>query len=146
MVQKLGLDKKNNGNPNLGLFQRIWKFSGIFQLMVKKLDFLLYGKTNGIKTIDAPVRHGEGKFIAAPSFLKKMLTNNIIALKYLDNPNGSVENIAGITDLSGQILGMMPHPEAFLIKENHPLWYRNSCPAELGLAIFKNGVEYAENL
>ncbi len=62
---------------------------------------------------------------------------------YPDNPNGSVEHIAGITDPTGRILGLMPHPERHVHRTHHPRWTRNpedSTPD--GLAIFKNAVEY----
>ncbi|MBN1647058.1 MAG: phosphoribosylformylglycinamidine synthase subunit PurQ [Spirochaetales bacterium] len=99
-----------------------------------------------IKEIDAPVRHGEGRFIAPPEILYRIENENLAVLRYKVNPNGSVNDIAGICDPAGQILGMMPHPEAFLIPENHPQWKRNIFPEALGLAIFKNGIKYVENL
>lgn len=100
----------------------------------------------GIETIHAPIRHGEGKFIAPPETIAQLEKNNLAVLRYQSNPNGSMLDIAGITDTSGQILGMMPHPEAFLIPENHPQWQRNNYPDSLGLAVFKNGIKYTENL
>ncbi|HSV93621.1 MAG TPA: phosphoribosylformylglycinamidine synthase subunit PurQ, partial [Desulfobacterales bacterium] len=64
---------------------------------------------------------------------------------YPDNPNGSVDGIAGVTDRTGRVFGLMPHPEAFLFPENHPTWTRGRS-ARLrgdGLAIFLNGVRAA---
>jgi len=58
------------------------------------------------------------------------------------NPNGSVDNIAGICDRKGLIFGMMPHPEAFNIVENSPDWVRGIVKEPMGLRIFKNAVEY----
>lgn len=100
----------------------------------------------GIETIDAPVRHGEGRFIAPVDVLERLENEKLAVLRYVNNPNGSVNDIAGITDPGGQILGLMPHPEAFLIPENHPQWKRGNYPESLGLAIFKNGIKYTENL
>jgi phosphoribosylformylglycinamidine synthase len=61
------------------------------------------------------------------------------------NPNGSDRNIAGICDTTGRILGMMPHPERYLNRLNHPRWTREELPEEGdGLAIFRNGVEYVQ--
>ena len=109
--------------------------------------------TRGIKYLLAPVRHGEGKFVAKDeSILKELKEKNQIVFQYTDkngrlagyphNPNGSVENIAGICDSTGHVFGMMPHPEAFNIVENCPYWIRGTVTEPLGLRIFKNAVEY----
>ena len=99
--------------------------------------------TKNIEDIDLPIRHGEGRFITATRKVSKLLTSkNLIALSYKDrNPNGSEDNIAGITDLTGRILGMMPHPEAYLYPENHPLWSRGVTGDALEL--FRNGITAA---
>ena len=60
------------------------------------------------------------------------------------NPNGSECDIAGITDTTGRILGLMPHPEAFLTPENHPMWKRQEIKEAAGLALLKNGVNYID--
>ena len=65
---------------------------------------------------------------------------------YPENPNGSLRAIAGLSDPTGQIFGMMPHPEAYLFPENHPQWdlqrRRGELPeAGLGLQIFTNAVQ-----
>ena len=63
----------------------------------------------------------------------------MIALTYPGlNPNGSEGSVAGITDGTGRILGLMPHPEAYLSKQNHPAWKEGD-----GLQLFRNGVEAA---
>ncbi len=68
---------------------------------------------------------------------------------YPDNPNGSVADIAGLCDRTGRIFGLMPHPEAFLFKVNHPDWNRGIIGSEggepygSGLAIFRAGVAAA---
>jgi len=66
------------------------------------------------------IAHNEGNFFTDPEHLKQLKDENLIAFKYSDekgnitnesNPNGSLENIAGILNLDKNILGMMPHPE-----------------------------------
>lgn len=58
-----------------------------------------------------PINHGEGNYRVDDVTLKKMHENNQIAFRYNQNPNGSVDDIAGVTDREHKILGMMPHPE-----------------------------------
>ena len=69
------------------------------------------------------------------------------AINYPDNPNGSPDAIAGICDPSGRLFGLMPHPEAFLHRTNHPRWTReDDLPEEgQGVALFRNGVEFIRN-
>jgi phosphoribosylformylglycinamidine synthase len=103
-----------------------------------------------------PVAHGEGKFITRDEYVLNRLKNNgQIVLRYCDeegrlagypcNPNGSLDNIAGICDETGRILGLMPHPERHVDVVQHPRWpgLKLKGQAGDGLAIFKNGVEYA---
>ncbi len=90
----------------------------------------------GIDRIDLPVRHGEGKLVIRDEEIRRgIIEESLNCLSYCDaqgaptaeyplNPNGSALNCAGLTDRSGQILGMMPHPEAFLSRYNHPNWAR----------------------
>lgn len=70
--------------------------------------------------ITMPIAHGEGNFIIDEDGLKELYDNNQIVLKYCDesgnitreaNPNGSVDNIAGICNKQGNVFGLMPHPE-----------------------------------
>ncbi|MBY6038250.1 phosphoribosylformylglycinamidine synthase subunit PurQ [Fictibacillus nanhaiensis] len=61
--------------------------------------------------IIVPVAHGEGNYYCDEETLMLLKENNQIVFTYANNPNGSVENIAGITNKSGNVLGMMPHPE-----------------------------------
>jgi len=63
------------------------------------------------ETIQVPIAHGEGNYYCDESTLETLRTNGQIAFTYTDNPNGSVANIAGITNVQGNVLGMMPHPE-----------------------------------
>jgi len=61
--------------------------------------------------IDIPVAHHDGNYFADDATLKKLHGNGQIAFRYAEDVNGSAENIAGITNETGNILGMMPHPE-----------------------------------
>lgn len=113
--------------------------------------------TRGVGEIEVPVRHGEGKFVPKDdATLKTLERNGQIVFRYAGpdgqpahgaypaNPNGSVADIAGICDPSGRIFGLMPHPEAFWDRTNHPQWTRRSLPDEgAGLQLFRNAVAFA---
>jgi phosphoribosylformylglycinamidine synthase len=58
-----------------------------------------------------PIAHGEGRYQCSNDTLKQLQDQDCIALRYGSNPNGSVDDIAGITNPSGNVLGLMPHPE-----------------------------------
>jgi phosphoribosylformylglycinamidine synthase len=114
----------------------------------------------GIEELYLPVRHGEGNFVVESSeVLQELKKNNQIALQYIHpetkeptqeypfNPNGSIEAIAGISDPTGRILGMMPHPEAYSHFTNHPHWTRGKHSDPEGICIFKNAVNWVrENI
>jgi phosphoribosylformylglycinamidine synthase I len=103
--------------------------------------------TRGMKSgIFVPINHGEGKFVAPPEILRRLEENDQVVFKYLDNPNGSLNGIAGICNEQGNVFGLMPHPEKYVSKYTHPYWTREkSLPEEGdGLAIFRNAVEYAK--
>lgn len=115
--------------------------------------------TRNIKQIIyLPVAHGEGKFTTInEDVLNRLEDNNQVVFKYVDangeykgypwNPNGSDRSIAGISDSTGRIFGLMPHPERYISKYNHPRWTRESLNDEGdGLMIFRNAVEYVGNL
>ncbi|HFC9119299.1 TPA: phosphoribosylformylglycinamidine synthase subunit PurQ [Enterococcus hirae] len=61
--------------------------------------------------IQLPVAHGEGNYFCDDQMLQELKANNQIVFTYAENINGSVANIAGITNKAGNVLGMMPHPE-----------------------------------
>jgi phosphoribosylformylglycinamidine synthase subunit PurQ / glutaminase len=98
------------------------------------------------ETIYLPIAHGEGKFIPRDNdILNQLRKNNQIVFKYADNPNGSIDDIAGICDTTGRILGMMPHPERHVLGTQHPRWTREGLKEfGDGFAIFKNGVNYVK--
>jgi phosphoribosylformylglycinamidine synthase len=137
--------------------------------------------TRGLDEIDLPVRHGEGKFYAPAEVIERLNTSGQVALRYAarrdlprprgdnprqvflpplepaagrfpQNPNGSLDDIAGICDPTGRIFGLMPHPEAFHHLTNHPQWTRmqdhrkrwDLPPMDWegrGLIMFRNAVE-----
>ena len=113
--------------------------------------------TKGIKDLYLPIRHGEGKFISKDNETREMLNKSEqIVVQYTDengksagypfNPNGSEGNIAGICDRTGRIFGLMPHPEAFLFRTNHPRWTREKIVEEgQGLQIFRNAVNFIKD-
>lgn len=98
----------------------------------------------GLGEADLPIRHGEGRFqVSDPAILKALHEKDLIAVTYRGpNPNGAVDAIAGITDPTGRIFGLMPHPEAFVTRLNHPLWRRRVDVGPLGLKVFQNGVDH----
>ncbi|MFX3625085.1 MAG: phosphoribosylformylglycinamidine synthase subunit PurQ [Ectobacillus sp.] len=63
------------------------------------------------EVIRIPIAHGEGNYYCDEETLKKLTENNQIVFRYVDNPNGSISDIAGIINERGNVLGMMPHPE-----------------------------------
>jgi len=108
-----------------------------------------------------PVAHAEGKFVPRDdSTLQRLRDSSQIVFRYVDeggvratpggtgyphNPNGSVEDIAGICDPTGRILGMMPHPERYVEPYQHPNWSRNGLNKEPdGLRLFLNAVRYVK--
>ncbi len=62
-------------------------------------------------SISLPIAHGEGRYQCSAETLNKLQDDDSIAIRYQDNPNGSINDIAGITNKRGNVLGMMPHPE-----------------------------------
>jgi phosphoribosylformylglycinamidine synthase subunit PurQ / glutaminase len=105
-----------------------------------------------------PVAHGEGRFVlGSPAALKTLRQKDMLALTYVlpdgspaggaypDNPNGSLADIAGICNDKGNVLGLMPHPEDHIHQWQHPRFGRGES-GRLGLALYENGVYYAEEM
>lgn len=61
--------------------------------------------------ISIPVAHGDGNYFADPTTIQHLRDNNQIVFRYTDNPNGAADDIAGICNVRGNVMGMMPHPE-----------------------------------
>ncbi len=94
-----------------------------------------------------PIAHAEGRFVVSDG---QSVPVDRIALQYTEgvdrigptNPNGSVCDIAAITDATGRIMGLMPHPERFVRHTQHPFWTSIPEAAEPdGLAIFRTAVK-----
>ena len=121
----------------------------------------------GLDEFEAPIAHAEGRLVVRDdTVLNQLRDQKKIAVCYWsdnaeqqlpasrditqidilpepDNPNGSVANIAGLTDSSGRILGLMPHPERYLFATQHPRWTRTGRRgAGDGLTLFRNSVDY----
>ncbi|MFI6393439.1 phosphoribosylformylglycinamidine synthase subunit PurQ [Nonomuraea sp. NPDC050540] len=58
-----------------------------------------------------PVKHGEGRYVASDETLAELEADGRVVFRYLGNPNGSLNDIAGITNEAGNVVGLMPHPE-----------------------------------
>lgn len=107
--------------------------------------------TRGIDTMYLPIAHGEGKIVTEPSKVNIALQycdeTGQISNEYPHNPNGSVDNIAGICDSTGRILALMPHPERFIRWTQHPRWTREPRREHGdGLRVFTNAVEWAKKI
>ena len=90
----------------------------------------------GLGGVVVPIAHGEGKYIPDPKHPPT------IAFKYVKNPNGSVDNIAGILGYDGRVLGMMPHPERAQFDWQRPPGLSSGGGSASGGQIFKNAVNY----
>lgn len=135
-----------------GRFQDRWVY-----LKVDSASPAVY--TKGVeKGLYLPIRHGEGKFVVdGPATLAAIEEKNLAVFKYSDagysaptmefplNPNGSVNAIAALCNETGRLMGMMPHPEAFVHRTHHPRWTREELPEEGdGLVLFRNAAEYVK--
>jgi phosphoribosylformylglycinamidine synthase len=106
----------------------------------------------GLKTIELPIRHGEGRLVVEPSHVASVKSQ--ACLRYHTDVNGSFDRIAALTNAQGNVFGLMPHPEAFVRWTQHPAWterfgkqlassdedFRSNGVPD-GLAIFKNAAQ-----
>jgi phosphoribosylformylglycinamidine (FGAM) synthase-like amidotransferase family enzyme len=118
---------------------------------------------HNIKTLSVPIAHGEGKFYADARTLAALAKKGQVAFTYTKgemckyqklaaNPNGSLKDIAGVTDATGRVLGLMPHPERAMFMTQLPNWTflredyrRRGEPLPEygpGLQVFRNAVDY----
>ncbi len=81
------------------------------QLRVENNETMFTSQYGKDEVINIPMAHGEGNYYCDEATLKQLEENNQIAFRYVENPNGSVSDIAGIVNEKGNVLGMMPHPE-----------------------------------
>ena len=106
------------------------------------------------RRIYLPIAHGEGKVVSKDAqVLEELKSGEYVAFRYVDNdgnegpfpvnPNGSVDSIAGLTDSTGRVLGLMPHPERHIHRTQHPHWSRLTDGGGAdGRTIFENAVKY----
>ena len=105
--------------------------------------------TRGIDdAIHCPIAHGEGRYVHADP--QALADAGQVALRYRStNPNGSDSDIAGVCNAAGNVLGLMPHPENFVVGRQHPHHGHHGHHGQhrhddhLGLRIFRNGVTAA---
>lgn len=139
-------------NNDSGHFDCRW-----INLKIEENNSCVFLKNLKGEKVSYQVAHGEGKFLADKNILEKIEKQNLVALRYVaqngkptqkypENPNGSLNAIAGITDTTGRILGLMPHPERFVKIEQHPNWRRLKINKAKGLPIFENMIKYVQRL
>ena len=101
------------------------------------------------------INHGEGKFFAGLEVVKKVEDDNLVVFRYVDekgnptqeypqNPNGSINAIAGVTDPTGRVFGMMPHPEKFIDITQYPNWRREKVIKPHGAFIFEEMIKFVK--
>jgi phosphoribosylformylglycinamidine synthase I len=151
-------------NNDCGIFQDRWVYLTRPQghKVTRSQGDKATGQQNGLcvwtkglpDIIYLPIAHGEGKFIPKnEEVLDRLKKNGQVVFHYCDkhgrwgdfpiNPNGSVENIAGICDETGRVFGLMPHPERHLVSLQHPRWTREGLKKHGdGYQIFLNAVNY----
>ncbi|MCU0660705.1 MAG: phosphoribosylformylglycinamidine synthase subunit PurQ [Myxococcota bacterium] len=159
LMVKLGLLPSLGGDPGSQQVTLTWNDSGRFEdrwvhLAVDPESPCVF--TRGLSQLELPVRHGEGKIVCGEfASVETLLERRLVPLFYIDpatgrattdypaNPNGSSHGMAALCDPTGRILGLMPHPEAYLHRTNHPQWTRAELPVQGdGLALFKNAIEH----
>ncbi|RKY09158.1 MAG: phosphoribosylformylglycinamidine synthase I [Planctomycetota bacterium] len=108
------------------------------------------------RRIYLPIAHGEGKVVSKDAHvLEELKSGQYVAFRYVDrdgnegsfpvNPNGSMGSIAGLTDSTGRVLGLMPHPERHIHRTQHPHWSRlTDGKGADGRTIFENAVKYVK--
>jgi len=149
VLTKLGFlpeskDKKQTASltfNDCGCFRAQWE-----KFKINKNSPCIFTK-NMPDIIELPIAHGEGKIVIDDkSALAALQKNNNIALTYVNNPNGSVLDIAGICNNRGNCFGLMPHPERYHSPQNHPAWTRKEMQniKATGLQIFKNIINYVK--
>lgn len=115
---------------------------GWTQIRVENNALPFTGAVSPGQVLKLPIAHGDGNYYAGPELLQQLNENRQVVFRYVDeageesveaNPNGSLENIAGVCNAAGNVLGMMPHPE----RAGEVL-----LGSEDGLLIFRSILEY----
>lgn len=131
-------DRENNPAATL-----TWNASGRFQAAWVQLA-VAGGRSvflSGIERMYLPVAHAQGRFVAKDgATLTELERGGQVVLRYSDDVPDSV---AGLSDATGRILGLMPHPERYIDPTQHPRWTRGEAAAVGdGLRLFQNAVNY----
>lgn len=105
-------------------------------LVVNNADSMFSSEFKLAQIINLPIAHGDGNYYCDQETLNDLIANDQIIFKYRNNPNGSVANIAGITNKAGNVLGMMPHPERAV---------EDILGSSDGIGIFQSIVNYAKS-
>lgn len=106
--------------------------------------------------ISLPIAHGEGKFVpASDDVLARLRDGGQIAMRYVTadgqsggypaNPNGSIDDVAGLCDPSGRVMGLMPHPERFVEVTHHPQWTRGGIKRADGRIFFEHAKAFLDS-
>lgn len=149
---KLGKMDATLTNNDSGLFECRW-----INLGIEKNNNCVFLKNLEGTFVSYQVAHGEGKFFAPSGIIEKIEKQNLVVFRYVnqngngtqkypENPNGSLNAIAGICDPTGRILGLMPHPERFIFRQQHPNWRRIPDLKPQGLPIFENMIKYVKEV
>jgi phosphoribosylformylglycinamidine synthase I len=81
------------------------------ELRVESTNSVLTSATEGGQVLRVPVNHFEGNYTCSPETLAELKAEDRVVLRYVDNPNGSIDDIAGVCNTGRNVVGLMPHPE-----------------------------------
>lgn len=100
----------------------------------------------GLHLLDLPIAHAQGRVVIDATQSGPIAGcaggKVLMPLRYEQNPNGSVADIAGVCNDRGTVLGLMPHPERYVTQFQHPLRQRRGATEPAGLTLFRNAVTY----
>jgi phosphoribosylformylglycinamidine synthase I len=137
--RSIGRQKATLAQNDVGRFVCKWT-----ELAVQD-NVCIFAPQDGFENTIIPMQiaHGEGRFVAAPDVIGNIKSGKQVVFKYAENPNGSLEDIAGICDPIGLVLGMMPHPERSMANF-HPDRIRTRDARGAASIIFNNLVNYTK--
>jgi phosphoribosylformylglycinamidine synthase subunit PurQ / glutaminase len=81
------------------------------ELRVETSASVLTGLASPGDVLRVPINHFEGNYVCDPDTLRQLRDEDRVVLRYVSNPNGSLDDIAGIANVAGNVVGLMPHPE-----------------------------------